>query len=313
MVSKAFRGMHPFSQLMFSLFVILVTFIIFFIVAMLIAAPIFGLEAMLAQFTNMDYNNPETIDLLKYMQTAQSIGLFLLPPIIIAYMFQGSISKYLLLNWNFKKSLIFLSFATIIVANPLINFFGSLNENMSLPSWLAGLEEQMKSMEENAALLLEKFMDVKTTGGLLFNLFMIAVIPAFAEEFLFRGVIQRIFSDWAKNYHWGIWIAAILFSALHMQFYGFIPRMLLGVLFGYMLVWSGSMWVPILAHFFNNAVGVIGLYMIGKGSIDPKIEDLGSSTEQLPIAIGSLILTSLLLYLIYKTKTEKNPVIDSVS
>lgn len=238
MALKAFRGMHPFSQLVFSVFVILVTFIIIFIVALLIAAPIFGLEAMLAQFTNLDYNNPETIAILKYLQTAQSIGLFLIPPLIIAYALQGSIAKYLMLNWNFKKSVILLSFLAIVIANPLINFFGSINESMSFPSWLSGLEESMRNMEENAALLLEKFMDVKTTGGLLFNLFMIAVIPAFAEEFLFRGVIQRIFTDWTKNYHWGIWIAAILFSALHMQFFGFVPRMLLGALFGYMLVWS---------------------------------------------------------------------------
>jgi membrane protease YdiL (CAAX protease family) len=302
MVTKSFRGMHPFSQLVFSVFVILVTFIVFFLAAMLLAIAFFGLDAIVNQFTNLDYNNPETIVILKYMQTVQSLGLFVLPPIIIARMFSDSIAEYLKLNWNFNKTLVLISFLIIVIANPAINFLGSINEGMSLPDWLSGMEEQMKQMEENAALILNKFIDVKTTGGLLFNLLMIAVLPAFGEEFLFRGVLQRILSKWSKNYHWGIWITAILFSAMHMQFYGFIPRMLLGAIFGYMLVWSGSLWIPILAHFFNNAVGVLALHFINKGTIDPKVEDIGSG--QLPMALLSLALSSLLLYYFYKQRTD---------
>jgi len=216
--------MHPFSQFIFSLFVILVSFLVIFIVALLLAIPLFGLDSMLSQFTSIDYNNPITINLLKYMQTVQSLGIFLVPPIIIAYLFNGSVGGYLKMNSDFKFSMVLIAFSLILIANPAINFLGSLNENMRLPGWMSGIEAKMKEMEENAAFLLEKFMDVKTTGGLLFNLLMIAVIPAFGEEFLFRGVIQRIFSDWTRNYHWGIWISAILFSALHMQFYGFVPR-----------------------------------------------------------------------------------------
>jgi len=294
--------MPPFSQFLFTIFVVLVTFLIVFTLSMLIAIPIFGADTLFSQFTNLDYTNPTTINLLKYMQTVQSLGLFLIPPIIIAWLFSGSVKTYLHLNRDFKFNLVLLAFLLIIAVNPAINFLGSVNENMRLPEWMAGLEAKMKTMEENAALLLEKFMDVKTMGGLLFNLLMIAVIPAFGEEFLFRGVIQKIFTGWTCNHHWGIWISAILFSALHMQFYGFIPRMFLGALFGYMLVWSGSMWVPVFAHFFNNAIGVIGLFLINKGTIKPEIEKIGSGTEQLPIAIISISLTIMLLYFIYKQK-----------
>ncbi|MDX9882785.1 MAG: CPBP family intramembrane glutamic endopeptidase [Prolixibacteraceae bacterium] len=303
MATKIFRGMSPFSQLLFSFFVILVTFLIVFVLSLLVAIPVFGADTMLGQFSRLDYSNPGTIRLLKYMQTVQSLGLFLIPPIIIAWFFSGSVKNYLLLNGNFKLSLVWLAFLLIIVANPAINFMGSLNENMRLPEWMSGLEARMKAMEENAALLLDRFMDVKTTGALLFNLLMIAVIPAIGEEFLFRGVVQKIFTGWARSHHWGIWISAILFSALHLQFYGFVPRMALGALFGYLLVWSGSMWVPVLAHFFNNAVGVFGLFLIRKGSISPEIEDIGSG--QLPIAVASMGLTILLLYLIHKQKNEK--------
>lgn len=294
--------MPPFSQLMFSVFVILVTFILVFMLSLLVAIPIFGADTLFAQFSSPDYNQPETIRLLKYMQTVQSIGLFLLPPLIIAWLFSSSTKAYLYLDRGFTLGVVLLSFLLITTANPAINFLGSLNENMQLPGWMAGLEAKMKAMEENAALLIDRFMDVKTTGGLLFNLVMIAVIPAVGEEFLFRGVIQKIFTQWSRSHHWGIWISAILFSALHMQFYGFIPRMVLGALFGYLLVWTGSMWVPVLAHFFNNAIGVLGLFFIRKGTISPEIEDIGSN--QLPIAMVSISLTVLLLYVI-KKQAEK--------
>ena len=304
MAIKAFRGMHPASQLLFSLFIIVVCFIVIFIVALIAAIPLFGLDSILSQLTSIDYNNQTTINLLKFMQTVQSLGIFLVPPIIIAYLFDGSVGRYLQMNKDFKVGMVLIAFVLILVANPAINFLGSINENMRLPEWMSGMEAKMKEMEQNAAFLLDKFMDVKTTGGLLFNILMIAVIPAFGEEFLFRGVIQRIFSEWTRSYHWGIWISAILFSALHMQFYGFIPRVLLGALFGYMLVWSGSIWVPVLAHFFNNAAGVLGLYFINKGAIDSSIEDIGSGTDHLPVAIASFLLTGLLLFVAYKQKKE---------
>jgi uncharacterized protein len=113
-----------------------------------------------------------------------------------------------------------LSFA----ASPFINFIGGLNANMQFPDWLSGVENWMKNAEDKAAEITEAFLKVETVGGLAFNIFMIAFLPAIGEELLFRGVIQRIFTNWTRNYHWGIWISALLFSALHMQFYGFIPE-----------------------------------------------------------------------------------------
>jgi membrane protease YdiL (CAAX protease family) len=171
---------------------------------------------------------------------------------------------------------------------------------MQFPEWLSGVEKWMQNAEENAAELTEAFLKVETTGGLIFNLFMIAFLPAIGEELLFRGVIQRIFTRMTKNYHWGIWIAAFLFSALHIQFYGFVPRLLLGVLFGYLLIWSGSMWLPIVAHFVNNGFAVIAMYLVDKNIVNPKVENIGSSSDEF-VAIGlSLVVVVLLMVLIKK-------------
>jgi len=300
MAFTAFREMKPFPQLMFAAFVIVVSFIVFLLASLVIAVPVFGLDSMLSMPTLNDLNNPDSLRLLKYFQVVQSIGLFIVPPIILAWLFKGNIIQYLNLHKNVNAASVLLVTLLIIFALPLINFIGEWNNQMQFPEWLRGVEQWMQNAEENAAELTEAFLKVETTSGLIFNLFMIAFLPAIGEELLFRGVIQRIFVRMTNNYHWGIWIAAFLFSALHIQFYGFVPRLLLGVLFGYLLVWSGSMWLPIIAHFVNNGFAVIAMYLVDKNIVNPKVESIGSSPDEY-IAIGfSLLVVVLLMYLIKK-------------
>ena len=183
-------------------------------------------------------------------------------------------------------------------AAPFINFIGELNANMVLPEWMSGVEKWMRNAEDNAEVLTKAFLKVDSINGLLFNLFMIAFLPAIGEELLFRGVIQRIFTNWTRSYHWGIWISAILFSALHMQFFGFIPRMLLGAMFGYLLVWSGSMWLSIFAHFLNNGIAVIAMYMIDKNMLTGDVEVVGSTQESYYMAAISLGLIVVFMFMI---------------
>lgn len=296
----AFREMKPFSQLMFSAFVILVSFLAFLLVSMLLAIPLFGIGSMLSIPTINNLSDPESIRLLKYFQVVQSIGLFIVPPVILAWLFHGQITEYLLLNKKSNSSSILLVAVLVFFSLPLINFIGEWNMRMEFPEFLTGMERWMKNAEENAAELTEAFLKVETTGGLLFNLFMVAFLPAIGEELLFRGVIQRIFTNWTRSHHWGIWISAILFSALHIQFYGFVPRMLLGVLFGYLLVWSGSMWLPVVAHFFNNGFAVVAMYLVDKNVLNPAVEEIGATSGSRYAAILSLALVFLLMYLIKK-------------
>jgi len=292
--------MKPFPQLLFSAFVILVSFLAFLLIAMVLAIPLFGLDSIMNIPTLNDLSDPESIRLLKYFQVVQSIGLFIVPPVVLAWLFHGQIAEYLLLNKKSTSTSIFLVAILVVFSLPLTNFIGEWNTRMEFPEFLAGLERWMKNAEENAAELTEAFLKVETTGGLLFNLFMIAFLPAIGEELLFRGVIQRIFSNWTRSHHWGIWISAILFSALHIQFYGFVPRMLLGVLFGYLLIWSGSMWLPILAHFFNNGFAVVAMYLIDNNILNPGVEEIGATSGSQYVAILSLASVFLLMFLIKK-------------
>ncbi len=119
------------------------------------------------------------------------------------------------------------------------------------------------------------------------------------EEFLFRGVIQRLFTEWTRNRHVGIWIAAFLFSFIHFQFYGFLPRFLLGLYFGYLLVWSSSIWVPVTGHFINNGVAVLYYHFATKPMGETTMDKLGTSKEYNYALYLSIISTAILLSLIY--------------
>lgn len=305
MAFTAFRDMRPFPQLMFSIFIILVSFMVFMLVSFVVAIPFLGFDALVNISSINEFTDPETIKILKYFQVVQAIGLFIVPPIILGRLFYGTISEYLFLNKQFNSASLLLILVLMFFAGPFVNLIGEMNSNMVFPEWLSGVEQWMKNSEENAEMITRVFLNVDTTGGLLFNLFMIAFLPAIGEELLFRGVIQRIITKMTYNHHWGIWITAILFSALHMQFYGFVPRMLLGVLFGYLLVWSGSMWLPIVAHFLNNAIAVVMLFLIHNELINPEIEEIGSSTGSYYMAAISLCLTVLFM-LIIKRQNKGN-------
>jgi|SRR5690554_1128911 len=305
---SAFRGMKPFSQLIFSGFVIVVTFLIVMFLGMLVSIPLFGFDSFLAFQSGLNIQDVESLKLLKFLQVVQSIGLFILPPFIIAWLFHERINQYLLLNKNFTSASAVYIILLILFTLPLINFLGEWNSQMQFPEWASGLERWMKNAEERAEEITEAFLKTENIGGLMFNLFMIAVLPALGEELLFRGVIQRIFTQWTRNYHWGIWISSILFSALHMQFYGFVPRLLLGVLFGYLLVWSGTIWLPILAHFLNNAFAVVAMYLVDNKIINPEIEEIGSTADGYFAVLLSVVVVSALMWMIRRENFGREPV-----
>ncbi|WP_167610864.1 CPBP family intramembrane glutamic endopeptidase [Maribellus sediminis] len=312
MAFLAFRDMKPFPQLLFSAFVIVVSFLAFLVISFLVALPVFGLDSMLNLPSLADLNDPESIVILKFFQTVQAIGLFILPPLILGYLFLGNTFKYLYLNKSFGGTTFLLVLVLMFAMSPFVNFLGVWNSNMSLPEWMSGIEDWMRKTEEDAAQLTEAFLNVKTLPGLAFNIFMVAFLPAVGEELLFRGVIQKIFTRITKSTHWGIWISAILFSAMHVQFFGFVPRLLLGAMFGYLLVWSGSMWLPVLGHFLNNAIAVIAMFFISNETISRDVEEFGSTSGSYYAAIISLGMIVLLLYLVKKENRGQQLTIEAI-
>nr|WP_319510966.1 CPBP family intramembrane glutamic endopeptidase [uncultured Draconibacterium sp.] len=303
----AFRDLKPFSQLFFAAFIIVASILAFFVLSLIVAIPVWGFDTVLHLPEVNSETSQNIINLYKFIQVVQAIGFFIVPPFILGYLFHGKSNEYLFLDKSFNSQSVILVVVMMFFAAPFINLIGELNSNMSFPNWLSGMEEWMRNAEENAAVITDAFLNVKTIGGLAFNVFMVALLPAVGEELLFRGVIQKIFSKMTRSHHWGIWISAILFSALHMQFFGFVPRVLLGALFGYLLVWSGSMWLPIIAHFLNNAIAVIAIYFINNDMLKPQYEEIGSTSDSYYMAGISLGLVLILLFML-KKQNRKNAI-----
>jgi membrane protease YdiL (CAAX protease family) len=259
------------------------------------------------------FPQPVTTEALKWVQLIQTAALFLLPPFLMAFLWAKQPLEWLKLKSETRGYGLWAIFL-MLMALPAINLVGYFNQQMSLPAFLEPLEQWMKTAEENAAHLTEQFLSVTTFDGLIINILLMALLPAVAEELTFRGVLQRLIQTQTneainregKRVHLAIWCTAILFSAIHMQFYGFLPRMLMGALFGYALVWTGSLWIPILMHFTNNAMAVILYFLAIRSGWDmDKVDTIGTN-DTLWLGVVSLVLTIIGIYAFRRSTTMSN-------
>ena len=240
---------------------------------------------------------------LRTAQAIQSIAIFLLPPFALAFLLSLRPFEFLQLN---KVPLISGSLLTIllmIVLIPGINLLGDLNGLIRLPDALSGLEQELQGLEARAEAMTVRLLSVGSFQGLLLNLALIAVLPALAEELFFRASLQRILQD-KLGAHAAVWIAAIVFSTIHFQFYGFIPRVLLGALMGYLLVWSGNLWIPILAHFVNNAMAVLFYYFKAKGMATIDLEQIGGLSS-FYWGLASLVVAVVVIAFIFRRSRRR--------
>jgi len=175
-----------------------------------------------------------------------------------------------------------------------------INSMLQLPAFLQGVENWMKEMEETALKLTMMFLKMPTLNDFLINLLMIGILPALGEEMIFRGVLQKSLIQMTRSPHAGIFLSAFIFSFIHLQFYGFLPRMALGIFFGYLFLWSQTLWLTVIAHLINNAGAVIFYYLADNEVIDKKIETIGTPGNLLPLALISAIVLGFLIFQIYK-------------
>lgn len=201
----------------------------------------------------------KSVEAAKILQLFSSVGVFLMPPILFVYLTKKDSENYFQMNMVDPRILIY-GICAIITIFPLICVLGAWNEGMHFPEALQGVETWMKAAEDEAKRLTLLFLETHTIPGLIGNLILIALIPALGEELTFRGVLQQSLTKHLKNGHAAVWISAFIFSAIHMQFYGFFPRFVLGALLGYLFLYGKSLIVSIFCHFMNNAVVVIFAY-----------------------------------------------------
>ena len=252
-------------------------------------------SASLLYLINIPYSKiGQYPDAMRILQLISTIGTFLFPALTLAWLCSTHPKVYLSISKIPQAHILLLTLLCVFLLSPSISLAGLLNKQMELPFFMKPVEDWMRTQEDAAEKITLMLLAGNSVTTLIFNLIVIALAAGITEEFLFRSALQRIIEKWTDNHHVVIWSAAAIFSTFHMQFFGFLPRMLLGAYFGYLLYWSRNIWIPIFAHFVNNAFAVIA--MSNNQLKDNEFITGNISTENiLPYTFGASI-TLLLFY-----------------
>ena len=227
----------------------------------------------------------------------QSFIVFVVPAFLLAYSVDKNAFGYLGMSDNRRLGHHTLyTLAIFLFSYPFISFLSQWNSQMVLPEAFSELEKTMRSMEDAAMETTNVILSLDSVGGMLLNLLVVALLAALSEELFFRGALQQLLGKWLNSGHAAVWISAAIFSLVHFQFYGFLPRMLLGALLGYLFLYGRNLWIPIIFHFVNNASVIIFHYFWGDASWFQELDELPLTLPFLITAVMSALATLLLFH-----------------
>lgn len=269
---------------------------------MLILSILFG-GVFSVVFFGQDSVVHQDVPVLLFLHIFTSVIAFVGTPLLFASIcIPQKIPQALCFSSRPKALSMLICMLAMMVSAPLVSYLEEINLSMTLPESMQGIEQWMREREDAARVITEKFTNTSSLGGLAINILALAIVPAVGEELYFRAVVQRNILEHTTpigKYISAI-IAAIIFSAIHLQFFGFLPRMVLGVLLGIMLVITNNIWCSVFAHFVNNAMAVLGAFVMARGAG----MEVSQYSCSLWAAIGSMILCAGLLYLLYKIEKK---------
>ena len=268
-----FKKVHPMLQLLIFAGMAMGCFLIFGLVGTMILAKVTGIDIMtLSDPDKWDYANPSLLTFLRGMLVIQFFALYIIPVFLFARFCDPKPTQYLGLT-SAKPLYFILGITVLLVALPFVDWTGTINHNLIPETTAVG--KWMKEAEEATGKQIGFMLKRNTVQDLLLNLVLVAVFAGVGEELFFRGVLQRLFIKLFKNPWAGILVTAFIFSAIHLQFYGFIPRFILGILLGLIYWYSGSLWPAIIAHFAYDAFAVVMIWF------NPALADQESVTVSL--------------------------------
>ena len=277
----------PLAQLIFLLLFVIGGMLVFSALGFLCATLIWGADIT---------SNP-TAGYYRLIQVFSAVGTFLAPALLFSFSSTRGWFRYPMADRLPKNSRLFLYVILLSVfLIPLVGYVAYLNQQLHLPEALASIEEWMQAEEEANNHVLETILGASDIPTFLLNLLICAAVPAICEEFLFRGTLQTLFHKWTGRPHIAIWLSGFIFSAIHLQFSGFFARWLLGAYLGYLFWWSGSIWLPVVAHFLHNALSVTAQLLVVRGVIAD--EQSVTFAEQIPAVVASAILAGAFIALV---------------
>lgn len=244
---------------------------------------------------------------LKISQFIASVFIFIIPCILLSYFSTKESFNIFGFKSELKRQNILLILFMMIFIQPFVVFCMQLNTSFlhSVSDYIPVIYNQMELMEDKAAELTNFFLSMNSPMDLLFNLFLIALIPAIGEELFFRGIVQKKLGNILKSPHVAVIITSFIFSAIHMQFFGFLPRFILGLILGYLFYYSANLWMSVLGHFINNALGVLLMYSAFANKLTPDITNIKNTDISLFQAFFSVSVVLIFFYLYKQINTNK--------
>ena len=251
---------------------------------------------------------PSNVFTLKMMQLIVSVFIFIIPPLFFSYLSRVNTINIFGFKNKFKRQNLLLVFLIMIFIQPFVVYCMQINTKLLylVSDYIPLIIQNLENMEQRALELTTLFLTMNSASDLFFNLFLIALIPAFGEELFFRGVVQQYLQKILKNPHLGVCLTACVFSAIHMQFFGFLPRFLLGLILGYLFFYSGNLWMSVLGHFINNALGVLLAYSAFANKLTPDITNIEKTGINLSQAFFSVAVVLLFFYLYKQINNNVN-------
>ena len=293
-----FKGKNRLVQVLFLLLYIVVGAIVFSSLGLLIAYAVFHTHNM------FEASNPAAY--IWITQGMTSVGMFLVPALMFAYAHDRKLLQYNDGNRLPNYLLVNVTLVLSVVILPIVALLSQWNQAIELPAGLGRLRQWMIDTDTQAEAITNMLTSKHTYATLAINILVLALLPALCEEFMFQGTIQAFLTKWWRNPHAAIWVTAVIFSAIHFQISGFIPRMLLGAYLGYLFYWSRSIWLPVLAHFLHNALAlVVDFTFQGRGiSLDDmKFTDIHGA---IPLVISCTLVTFISLLFMWRMQKELN-------
>ena len=222
------------------------------------------------------------------MQIFQTFFMFFIPVWIFSLICYHSPAKFMGFNLRFNYKQVLIIIGILALTFPLSASLGELNKIIPIPAnWAAyfKLQETAREAQEAALIQLNSFPKY------VLSLIVIAFLPALFEETFFRAGLQNIFIRWFKGPWVAIIVTSVIFSLVHLSYYGFLVRFALGILLGIIYYYGGSIWLNVLLHFLFNGVQLTALYIYNHyhPAVDAKDIDPGSSWWAGIISLGIII------------------------
>lgn len=226
-----------------------------------------------------------SVAVMRIMTVVQDVVMFILPVIATTLLITRRPDEFLSIDRCPRFNPVMLTLATVLVSMPAMNLLVYWNESLSFPESLRGLEEWMRMSEETASAAIKMLLGGTSIIDLVLSVLIVGVLAGLSEELFFRGMLQKLFVTRPMNIHFAIWATAFVFSAIHMQFYGFFPRLLLGAFFGYLVWWSGNLWLPVIAHTFNNTLVVVTQWLSERGILPSDMSEIGTTMSVIDVTM----------------------------